>query len=83
MSSLLRSLLRTEPGARLDNAEEALAHPFFIGRAPAPANQIVRAAWKVKMVRDYGRHVQSGRQPIVASVSLSSVAGTMLGQGGY
>ena len=56
MSSLLRSLLRTDPDSRLNNAEEALAHPFFFGRAPqsAPTNQIVRSAWKAKMVRDYG-----------------------------
>jgi hypothetical protein len=54
VSSLLRLLLRTDPADRLNNAEEALAHPFFFGRAPAPTNQIVRSAWKLKMVRDYG-----------------------------
>ena len=43
-------------------------------------NRIVyRLGGKAKMVRDYGRHIQSGRHPIIASVSLSSVAGTMLG----
>ena len=79
--SLLRSLLRTDPAERLRDAEEALAHPFFFGHVPTSVstNYIVRAAWKAKMVRDYGRHVQSDRQPIAASIRLSSIVGTLLG----
>lgn len=79
VSTLLRSLLRTDPKARMDNAEDVLAHAFFLSRAPVPPHQIVRSVWKARMVRDYGRHVQLGRFPIPASVRLTAVAGTVLG----
>jgi hypothetical protein len=72
VSSLLRSMLRTEPGARQDNAEEALAHPFFIGHAPAPANQIVRAAWKAG---PHTRPLLSSTSAVVATVTIQRVPG--------